>query len=463
MASFRSPRLAAARIVAIYAFFASVWILASDSAVESFTKDPRLMTTLSVIKGWLFVLLTSLLLYQLIYRDNRQRNTLTVQLQAVLDAASEFSIIATDVDGYVTLFSRGAERMFGYSADEMIGHKNTLALHLAEEVNERSMQLCRELNRPVSGFDVFIEHARLHGKDAQDWTFVHKDGSRFPARLVVTPLHDQAGNLYGYLGVGINISEQRAIEDRLRERVAVGISELRQKDELLQSQSRLAAMGEMLTNIAHQWRQPLNNIALLLQTLQFSHERNEMTSDELQQTVTNTLAICRYMSNTINDFRNFFRQEHEVSEFCVNEAVERAVALIKVSLDTHSIKVTIETDRQVTTSGFPNGYAQALLNIINNARDALLELKPETPQIRIGIRAVADKAHVTIRDNAGGIPAAILPNIFDPYFTTKDKSQGTGIGLYMAKTIVEKNMKGSLTVANVEDGAEFRIETALIP
>jgi C4-dicarboxylate-specific signal transduction histidine kinase len=165
-----------------------------------------------------------------------------------------------------------------------------------------------------------------------------------------------------------------------------------------------------------------------------------------------------FMSNTIDDFSNFFRSDKHRCNFNVNRAVKSALVLVGASLKNSDIKVDLATEERITACGYRNEYAQVLLNVISNARDVLLERKVCEPTIRIRIRGEEGRSVVTISDNAGGIPEDILLRIFDPYFSTKEAGKGTGIGLYMSKVIIEHNMGGSLTVCNTGHGAEFRIE-----
>ncbi|NJD36890.1 MAG: HAMP domain-containing protein [Geobacter sp.] len=261
--------------------------------------------------------------------------------------------------------------------------------------------------------------------------------------------------------IGERQKAQEALEQlntTLEERIRQAIAELRTKDDLLIHQNRLAAMGELLTSIAHQWRQPLNNIAICIQTLQFLHQHQELTEEELNQQIETVMDLLTYMSHTIDDFRKFFREDREAQEFVLREVVERSLNLIRAALASSDIQVTVEGDESVRAVGHPNEYSHALMNILHNARDILLERKVSNPRIRIAIKSEEGHTVVTVQDNGGGIPDAILPQIFDPYFTTKGPAVGTGIGLYMARTLIERNMGGRLTARNVNGGAEFRVE-----
>jgi exosortase len=218
------------------------------------------------------------------------------------------------------------------------------------------------------------------------------------------------------------------------------------------------AMGEMINNIAHQWRQPLNNVALIVQSLQLAFKSGSLTDEIMSKDIANTMQMLLQMSGTIDDFRNFFSQEKVLQSFVVNEAVQRSLNFMLPALKNSGIIVQSEEQTDISADGFPGEYTQAVLNILSNAKDVLQDRAVAAPRITIRIFSENNRSVVTITDNGGGIPERILPQIFDPYFTTKQKGVGTGIGLFMSKMIMEKNMRGSLTACNTDCGAEFRIE-----
>lgn len=244
----------------------------------------------------------------------------------------------------------------------------------------------------------------------------------------------------------------------LEERIAQAVEDMRQKDQMMIMQERRAVMGEMIHNVAHQWRQPLNVLGLYLQDLLLAYGSPEFNREYLTACLDNSMKLIDHMSQTINDFMNFFRSDKETTTFCVNGVIKRTLSLIEKSFQDHRIKVSFQAGGDCYVSGYPNEYSQVLLNILINARDALVEKHPEDARIWIQSFTEGDKTVVTITDNAGGIAEDIIDRLFDPYFTTKGPDKGTGIGLYMSMTIIEKNMGGCLTVRNTGSGAEFRIE-----
>jgi C4-dicarboxylate-specific signal transduction histidine kinase len=242
-------------------------------------------------------------------------------------------------------------------------------------------------------------------------------------------------------------------EERLR-----GEEELRAKEQQLMQQSRMAAMGEMIGFIGHQWRQPLNSLALIVQEASMRYKMGDFDAKYLDGCTAEAMRVIKQMSQTIDDFSNFFKADKRKVPFVVKEILDSTIKLVEASFRHYQVAIEIFAQDEVVIEGLPNEYAQVLLNILMNARDALLDRKVERPRIVVRIFTEHDKAVTTIADNAGGIPEEMMERIFEPYFTTKGPDKGTGVGLYMAKTIIEKHLGGRLSVRNTEEGAEFRIE-----
>ncbi|UFS69605.1 response regulator [Geomonas sp. RF6] len=260
----------------------------------------------------------------------------------------------------------------------------------------------------------------------------------------------------------------RELEKRVAERSAAlsaetaerlaALEELRRKDEVLMQQSRQAAMGEMIGNIAHQWRQPLNGVGLLIQDITLCFEDGDFSREYLEATTKKIMQLIQHMSQTIDDFRNFFMPDKEKVSFDVHQVVVRTLTLVAGDFSDKGIRREVVAQDHPTITGYPNEFSQVLLNMFSNARDAHLERKTENPWVKVTLSSQEGRALVLVEDNAGGIPEEIIGRIFEPYFTTKEQGKGTGVGLYMAKNIVEKNMNGSLTVCNTPVGVQFRIE-----
>jgi signal transduction histidine kinase len=243
----------------------------------------------------------------------------------------------------------------------------------------------------------------------------------------------------------LNENLEKIVENKTKE----NITQL----DLLQQQSKLASMGEMIGAIAHQWRQPLNELSITIQNIKYDYEDGLVDEAYIDEFISSSKKIISFMSTTIDNFRNFYRTDKTTESFDVKEAIERTVFLQQAQLDNNNISLEI-VGESFSLNTYKNEFQQVVLNLINNAKDALLENKIENGKITIEL-----KNHtITIKDNAGGVPQEILDRVFEPYFTTKEEGKGTGMGLYMAKMIVEKNMKAKLTLHNTQEGASFRID-----
>lgn len=256
-------------------------------------------------------------------------------------------------------------------------------------------------------------------------------------------------------------SEVESLNTNLEQRVREEVEKNRTRELLLMQQSRLAAMGEMIGHIAHQWRQPLNTLSLILGNLRDAAEDGAPPAEFLEERSSKGLQIIRRMSTTIDDFRRFFKPDRKPERFDLVKSVGDALMLVEASFTYHNISINFDsTQKGHLATGFPNEFAQVILLMLTNAKDAIMERPPGMPQGEVAIEMIREEGHIStlIRDNGGGIPDAVMLRIFEPYFTTKGEKQGTGIGLYMAKIIIEEHMHGSILVRNLENGAEFCIK-----
>lgn len=245
----------------------------------------------------------------------------------------------------------------------------------------------------------------------------------------------------------------------LEQRISDAVDELRLKDKVMMMQGRQAAMGEMINNIAHQWRQPINNLGLLVQGIKADFDNDLLTAAELDETVSKAMNTILFMSQTINDFSSFFSPDRAKTNFFISQGLKKVIAILEATLSSKGITVSVEKENDVMVSGYYNEYNQVLLNLINNAKDVLQERKIANPTIKITISSQQGNAVVGVWDNGGGIDEIIIKQIFDPYFTTKEAGKGSGVGLYMSKMIVMEHFAGTLTAANRDGGAEFVITT----
>ena len=257
--------------------------------------------------------------------------------------------------------------------------------------------------------------------------------------------------------VRTNAKELEELNQSLEEKVKEEIEKNREKEQLLVQKSKFIALGEMISNIAHQWRQPLSELSSIFMFIKFKYSINALDIETMDKKSKEADKVLEYMSHTIDDFRNFFMPKKEKEEFYLLKIVEIVMNIISSTLANYNIKIEIDIDEKIKITTYLNEYKQVLLNIINNAKDVLIEKNIENPLIKITAQEDNNQITLYIEDNGGGILVEPKSKIFEPYFTTKEDSNGTGIGLYMSKIIIEKNMKGKLRVKNTKNGALFTI------
>ncbi|CAA6807438.1 MAG: Putative two-component sensor histidine kinase [uncultured Sulfurovum sp.] len=227
----------------------------------------------------------------------------------------------------------------------------------------------------------------------------------------------------------------------------------KEEQKLLQQQAKMAAMGEMIGNIAHQWRQPLNTLSALNVSLGMKHKRGKLSDEEMKKFREKSNLIIQNMSETIEDFKNFFKPNKIQKKFKVHEAIESTRRFVSDVYNVHRIKVNVDiNNHHIEIKSYKNELMQVLLNIFKNTKDAVVENKIQNPRLNISVTEIEEQVIIHIQDNAGGVSSEVLEKMYDPYFTTKFESHGTGIGLYMSKMIIEKSMNGSLMSENKEEG-----------
>lgn len=249
-----------------------------------------------------------------------------------------------------------------------------------------------------------------------------------------------------------NITERKLAEEMLRS-----------KELLLQQQSRLAALGEMIGNIAHQWRQPLGSISVIAGSIIVEKELGIQSNDDTLVTqMKNINDQVQYLSRTIDDFRNFFKDDQSKTLFDVSDVLNDAINISKASYENFYITVTRDYSSGIIYFGGKSMLLQIVLNLLSNAKDALVQSGMENKQVILSLRESDGVITIKVKDNGGGIPDEIKDKLFDPYFTTKHQSQGTGLGLYMSAQILQNHFNGHLRVLNVVDengiGACFVVE-----
>lgn len=255
-----------------------------------------------------------------------------------------------------------------------------------------------------------------------------------------------------------DITELEEYKKTLEERIKAQVAENRRKDRMLHNQSKSVQMGEMLNMIAHQWRQPLNAISASAISVAMKFELGELQEDDIREHLAYIQWRVQKMSQTINDFMNFFKPDHERQQFTLDEVMKEIESLMMAQLQGRGIRLIYDEHDPILIHSYKKELAHVLINIIANARDAYEGKHMERKTIDIGLTlSQENETIITIQDHAGGIPLPIIDKIFDPYFTTKEQGKGTGIGLYMSKRIVCELLHGAIDVENSLDGAIFSI------
>lgn len=296
------------------------------------------------------------------------------------------------------------------------------------------------------------------------------DGTHACINTSKVPLRDAQHKIIGMVGAYEDVTESKRnaealerLNETLEERVKTEVAKNMAQERLMIQQSRLAAMGEMIGNLAHQWRQPINALTLLLGNIKDAYEYNELTQEYLDSEVNIGQTLIQIMSGAIDDFRNFFQPDMEKQRFIACDSVEEAIKLIGQSFKTSCIEIipdmsVVNPNKELcAVFGYPNEFAQVVLNVLTNAKEAIIANKIPG-KIHIKVEKGENTATVSLRDNGGGISEETLGSVFDPFFTTKET--GAGIGLYMSKMIMN-NMNGDISLQNTGDGVEARITLPL--
>lgn len=394
-----------------------------------------------------------------------------IQYQNAIDASNIVS--KTDIYGYITFVNDEFCNISKYSRDELIGQNHNIVRH-----PDVSPEVFKRLWKTILAKKVYKGIIKN----------LAKDGSVFYLNATIIPILDENGNIEEFVAIRhdvtevielnerlmatrielkeLNLSLEEKVKEQTKEllelnkslenRVKEEILKNEEKNRLLSQQARLISMGEMIGNIAHQWRQPLSELGIDL----FKMKQSIKDEEKFIHTYEHAKTVIKNMSNTIDDFRNFFKSDKEKEEFSIKEAIDKSLGMLEGTFKKEGICVEILKNEDVKISGIKAEFSQVIINILTNAKDAMQNLDPKDKIIKIKIYKNDKFAFVSISNNGENIKDSIMDKLFDPYFTTKHKSVGTGIGLYMCKMIVT-NMNGNIYVKNLKNGVDFCIEIPL--
>ncbi len=339
-------------------------------------------------------------------------------------------------------------KIIEFDVASIVSKENSNILEYAKKINELST-------------DVVSTEVSLYTLEKETTDYFHTATSNMLYAItilvfcVVIYLNLTIVNFIGKLNIYLKklfdnaTKELRNLNAHLQNEIEEQVKTMREKDAIMYAQSKLAAMGEMLQNIAHQWRQPLNSITLIIQGIKIKFDKNTLTKDILKEQTELAMKLAQNMSLTIENFCNFFRIETDFEYFYIKDAINDAIELNKPINDTLGVKLHLGKLGKRKIFGSKQAFTQIILVLLNNAKDAFVERKTEKPCCFIHSESFEKQIIVHFYDNAGGIDSEIINKIFEPYFTTKHKSIGTGVGLYMAREIITKHLHGSIEIDNI--------------
>ena len=342
-----------------------------------------------------------------------------------------------------------SNELINATMEAIILHKNGICV----DANQSAVDMFGfKSKKELQGVDIF-QHIAQESQALVRIKMANEDATQYEATL----LKKDGSEFYGLV-------HEKFIRDRsLRLSGIFDITLLKEQEQLISEQSKMVQMGEMIGNIAHQWRQPLSVISTAASGIQISKEFNTLTDEQENEMLRGIVDNVQFLSKTIDTFRNYIKEKKELKEIILQDRINSAINLIEASLKNNHIELinNIDNVEPIKITMVVGELLQVIINIINNAKDILVEKKIENKIIKINLVKKQNKAIISIEDNGDGIPNDVLPKIFDPYFTTKHKSQGTGLGLHMSKEIIEKHLDGRLYATNSKNGAIFTMELPL--
>ena len=370
-----------------------------------------------------------------------------VRLLSIIEDAPDF-IATSDMQAHLKYLNLAGAKMVGLPAKAGLSGLEIKDMHPVWGTRKVMEE----------GIPTVLSQGYWQGENA----LLNRDGHEISVSQLLLVHRDASGNPEFLSTIMRDITAFKQIEaalknlnEALEHRVWEETEKNRQKDAILIQQSRSAAMGEMIGNIAHQWRQPLNALGLILANIKDAAYYKELTPEYLESLVRDGERLIQKMSTTIDDFRNFFRPQKRQEPFNLGSAIKEALSLVDARFRNNNIEFKLELEEDILIVGFANEFSQVLINLLNNAQDAILSRHSPNGSVTVRLCRDALLAVVTVTDNGGGIPPAVMEKMFEPYFSTK--KMGTGIGLYMSKMIIEKSMRGTLSVRNVDGGTEFTV------
>ncbi len=397
-------------------------------------------------------------------------------LQQYIEAIEKSNIVSrTDVDGIITFVNDEFCKISGYSKEELIGANHNIVRHPDVPASRFKLLWTTILSKQT--FKATVKNRA-------------KDGSTFYVNTTVTPILDEDENIVEFIAIRYDVTKEVLLKEELfkkdtelqelnktlelrvkaktkeleelnrtlERRVQEEISKNEEKQRVMFWQSRHASLGQMLANIAHQWRQPLTELSLTMFGIKKAAINNDQ--DQLMDFYDESKKIIRNMSSTIDDFTNFFKPDKEKHYFDISESINESLQILDKIIKKEMISIKTDFEK-IEVLGITNELTQVIINLIQNSKDAFIHNSILIREILITTKKEKGFAIIRLQDNAGGIKEKNIEKIFEPYFTTKHTSQGTGLGLFMSKMICEQGLHGSIDVKSIKNTSIFIIKIPL--
>lgn len=299
--------------------------------------------------------------------------------------------------------------------------------------------------------------------------FITSQGEIINTVHSISGAKDERGYVSSLFCTIIDISELKATQKKLNEvlveanknlkhKVDEAVAEIRQKDEALIKQSRLAAMGETIATIAHEWRQPLNALGIQIQDLKLAYDCGEVNKEYIKEATTKSMRLIRSMSDMIDNFRKLFiTDEIQAEEFRIVDAIDNAMEQLRLKNSIGELEIKINCNEEIVITGHASELSQAIFNLLENAKEAITSSKPSKPLITLDVKEENSRCVIEIENYGNPIPNEDIDRIFEPYYSTKKQASGVGLGLFITKIIIEKSLNGKISVSNTDNGVKFTI------
>jgi len=386
----------------------------------------------------------------------KEKEILKKKNEEILKLVDEMIIISnTDLKGKITYVSKAFCEISGYKEEELIGKPHNIVRH--PDMKKEDFKNMWEDLKNEGKWEGIVKNRK---KDKKGYYYVY---------AVISSLYKD-GKKIGYSSIRKDITSEIELKEvqnkliennnKLKEQVEKKVEELREKDKMIIQQSKLASMGELLNMISHQWKQPLSSINSVNQLIQMKLILQEVNEEELLELSKEIEEYVSHLSETILNFKNFYKKDKKKKKDSIENIINNSYSIIKETLKSNQINFIRSIEKNINVETYTNELKQVILNIVKNAEEILTEIEIENKYIKIKSERDLknNKCVISIENNGGNIPNEIKDKIFEPYFSTKEEKNGTGIGLYMSKIIIEEHCEGKLSVNNTEDGVCFIIE-----